>query len=91
MGINAKTPHLPIKFKNQIIGKVFFDFLIENKIVLELKKADRFSRIEIEQVYGYLKAKNLKLGILVHFAKNGVCYKRILNLQPKDSYICINS
>jgi len=69
-----------IKFKNKIIGKVSFDFLIENKVLLEIKKSDRFSRTEINQVYGYLKAKNLKLGILAHFTKDGIKYKRILNL-----------
>lgn len=69
-----------IKFKNEIIGKIFFDFLIENKIILEIKKTDRFSKKEIEQIHGYLKTTGLKLGILAHFTKEGVRYKRILNV-----------
>lgn len=70
-----------IKFQNDLIGKIFFDFLVENKIILEIKKGDRFSRTDIAQLYGYLKASNLKLGILVHFTKDGIKYKRILNLK----------
>jgi GxxExxY protein len=42
-----------IKFKDKIIGKIFFDFLIENKIILEIKKTDRFSKKEIDQIHGY--------------------------------------
>ncbi|MBI4837055.1 MAG: GxxExxY protein [Candidatus Portnoybacteria bacterium] len=70
----------PAHNKGEIIGKVFLDFLIEGKIILEIKKADRFSKAEIDQVYSYLKATELKLGIIAHFAKDGVRFKRILNL-----------
>lgn len=59
----------------------FFDFLIEDKIVLELKKGDRFSKTHIDQVNQYLVSKNLKLGILAYFAPNKVHYKRIVNLK----------
>ena len=69
-----------IKFKHRIIGRVFFDFLIANKIILEIKKTDRFSKQEINQVHGYLKASSLKLGILAHFTKDDIKYKRILNI-----------
>jgi len=70
-----------LNYKNNKIGKLFLDFLIENKIVLEIKKDDNFSRKNIEQVYSYLKAHNLKLGIIANFTKEGVKYKRILNLK----------
>jgi len=69
-----------IKFKNDNIGKYFLDFLVDDKIVLEIKKGDRFSRRDIEQIYGYLKATNLKLGIIANFTNNGIKFKRIINL-----------
>ena len=72
---------VPLYFKNEKIGNLFMDFLIENKIVLELKKDEKFSSKHIEQVYSYLKAKKIKLGIIANFAKDGVKYKRILNLE----------
>ena len=78
-----------IRFKDDVVGTIFFDFLIENKIILEIKKTDRFSRAEIDQILGYLKASNLKLGLLAHFTKDGIKYKRILNI--KNLYIRINS
>lgn len=70
-----------LKFKDDKIGMYFLDFLIENKIVLEIKKREHFSKNDIEQVYAYLKATGLKLGIVAHFTKGGVKFKRILNLR----------
>ncbi|MDD5551634.1 MAG: GxxExxY protein [Candidatus Pacebacteria bacterium] len=71
---------VPLKYLDEKIGRYFLDFLIEDKIILEIKKGDRFSRKDIEQVYAYLKARKLKLGLLVNFTNNGVKFKRILNL-----------
>ncbi len=70
-----------ISYKGKIIGKYFFDFLIEDKIILEIKVRDYFSKKDIGQLYAYLKAKNLKLGIIAHFSKTGVKFKRILNVK----------
>ena len=70
----------PLFYKNKRVGNYFLDFVIENKIVLELKKGEKFPRKNIEQIYAYLKATGLKLGILANFTKNGVKFKRIVNL-----------
>ena len=70
----------PLIYKNNKIGNYFLDFAIENKIVLELKKGDRFSQKHIEQVYAYLKATGFKLGIIANFTKNGIRFKRIVNI-----------
>ncbi|MFH1894448.1 MAG: GxxExxY protein [Patescibacteria group bacterium] len=70
----------PIIYKGNKIGVYFLDFLIENKIILELKRGDKFSQKYIEQVYAYLKATGLKLGIIAAFTRNGVKSKRIVNI-----------
>lgn len=73
---------LPVKlnYKNKPIGIYYFDFLIDNKIVLEIKVRDYFSKKDISQLCSYLKAKNLKLGIIAHFTKSGVRFKRVVNV-----------
>ena len=81
-GIKFKEQvYVPLIFKDIKIGKCFLDFLVEDKIVLELKTGDRFSRGDIEQVYSYLKINNLKLGLLVNFTRRGIKSKRILNIK----------
>jgi len=70
-----------LKFKDDKIGVYFLDFLIENKIILEIKRKNYFSKHDIEQVYTYLRTTGLKLGIIAHFTRKGVEFKRILNLK----------
>lgn len=73
--------YIPLDYKNDKIGKYFLDFLIENKIVLELKKDSIFHKQNIEQVLAYLKSANLKLGIIANFTRDGVRFYRVLNIR----------
>ncbi|OGM18945.1 hypothetical protein A2686_03035 [Candidatus Woesebacteria bacterium RIFCSPHIGHO2_01_FULL_38_10] len=70
-----------LTFRNQKIGKYFLDFLVENKVVLELKTKPRFTYEDFRQVSSYLRVNKLKLGILVNFRGEKLIYKRILNLE----------
>ncbi len=72
--------YTPLIFRGRRIGAYYLDFLVESKVVIELKCGDRFSRRNIEQVYAYLKANGLALGILVNFASDGVKLRRIVNI-----------
>lgn len=69
-----------LRFKDDKVGEYFLDFLIDNKIVLEIKKRDYFSKSDIDQIFSYLQATGLKLGIISHFTRTGVKFKRILNI-----------
>ena len=68
-----------IRAKGEVIGRYYLDFLIDNKIILEIKKGNYFSKRNIEQVKGYLKATNMKLSILANFTSSGVKFFRVLN------------
>jgi len=67
------------------IGKYFLDFLIEDKLILELKAKPSFTKNDYRQVLAYLTAANLKLGILANFYAESLEYKRILNSKYKDN------
>ena len=62
------------------IGKYFLDFLIDDKIILELKAKPRFTKNDYNQVKAYLEAFKLELGLLVNFFGDSLEYKRVLNL-----------
>lgn len=68
-----------LKFNNKIIGKYFLDFLIENKIILEVKAIPSFTPKDFKQVLAYLTANNIELGILANFRTDRLSYKRVLN------------
>ncbi len=72
--------YFPLKFNNKIIGKNFIDFLVEDKVIVEIKKDSRFAKSHIDQVLEYLKLTNLQLAILINFGSENVSFKRIINL-----------
>jgi GxxExxY protein len=71
----------PVKlyYGDRLIGQYIIDFLVEDKIILEIKIAKDFYTKDIKQLLSYLKAKNIKLGILIIVTKDGIKYKRIAN------------
>jgi len=73
------------KYYEKAIARSFekekLDYKEQLHVPFELKKGDKFSKKNIDQVYGYLKAKNLKLGIIAQFAPNGLKFKRIVNIK----------
>jgi len=83
--LDAKIPYkweayCAIKINNELIAKNYFDFLVDDKIVIELKVGDKQYKDVCSQLLKYLKASNLKLGIIIRFMNDGVKIKRIINL-----------
>ena len=68
-----------IVVEDENIGRHFLDFLIDDAIILEIKKGNKQNMSDIKQVLMYLKTTGLKLGILAYFGSDGVTYKRIIN------------
>lgn len=73
--------YFPILINNKVIAKRFFDFLIADKIIIEVKVANYQFREACSQLFEYLKASNLRLGIIARFTRYGVRTKRILNIR----------
>lgn len=70
-----------LEYDNKKIGKYFLDFLIEDKIILEIKATTSIRVSDYKQISAYLKSKNIKLGILANFRSEKLTFKRILNSQ----------
>lgn len=77
--INFKREYLLIQTDDRRKGKYFADFVVEDKLVLELKVVARFGYVHIKQAMDYLRNGNYKLAILLYFTKDGVKYRRVIN------------
>ena len=80
----CQVPYL-IAIKGKIIGRCYLDFLVEEKIIVEIKIGDYFSKRNINQVKEYLKVTGLKLALIVNYTHYGVKVLRILNPNYKES------
>ena len=73
-----REKELLINYKGKNLSKTFrADFICYNSIILELKAVSDFTEDHYAQIYSYLKASNMTLGILINFGKANLDYYRI--------------
>jgi GxxExxY protein len=75
---------LPPAFEGEHKGRNKVDFLIENKVVLEVKAKPFVTYQDYYQLRRYLKAFKKKLGILVNMRRYMIAPKRILNSEVES-------
>ena len=68
--------HSPLTGK--IVGTYRPDFIIDNKIILEVKAVDIVPRNLVDQIYSYLKVSDFELGIFVNFRSPKLYIKRVI-------------
>ena len=69
---------IPVLYKNIQIGINFLDFLIEEKLVLEIKSVVGLNNVHLFQTLKYLDYTSLDVALLVNFGKTSLEYKRVL-------------
>ncbi len=69
-------PRLKIKFRGINIGVYEPDFVIENKIIIEIKSLLNLPKVAEKQLYYYLSGTNFKLGYLVNFGEEKIDIRR---------------
>lgn len=58
---------LPVKFENKVVGIYVPDFVIEDKILLELKALEFLPKGAETQLSYYLKSTGYKIGLILNF------------------------
>lgn len=70
---------LEIKYKGITLRKKYSpDFLVYNKIILEIKAETKLTNIDEAQLHNYLKATGFKVGLLINFGTTKIEIKRIV-------------
>ena len=69
---------LPTSFVGEKAGRNRVDFLLDNKIVLEIKAKQFLEKTDYYQMMRYLEACEKRLGILVNFHQRHLASKRIV-------------
>ena len=75
--------YAPFLFQGRKITSQFLDFLVEDKVVLELKVGRYPRKADFIQIKSYLAKNNIKLGLLVLFAPKGVEFYRSIISNPR--------
>ena len=62
----------------QPIGTRRADFVVENKVLVELKAIIQLEGVHLAQVLNYLKAYKLEVGLLINFGSKSLTFKRLV-------------
>jgi GxxExxY protein len=75
-----KEKPIDIYYKDHLLEKKYLaDFVCYERIILEIKAVKDFNGEHFSQVLNYLKATNLRLGLLVNFGSQSLQYKRFIS------------
>ena len=69
------------------MGNYRVDFLIEGKIIVEIKAVDLIPKNFIDQIYSYLKNSKYKLGYFVNFRSSPFYIKRVIYTNDKKPFL----
>ena len=68
-----------IEYKGVTLPHYYFaDFVIDNKIILEVKAQKGVMEEHYQQVINYLAISKMKLGLLINFGEDSLKFKRVI-------------
>lgn len=74
-----KEKHIYIQYKNKVLNKYFIaDYLCEDEVLIEIKAVSELLKEHEAQILNYLKATDLRLGILVNFGPRKIDIRRYI-------------
>lgn len=75
----ARELEMPLYYKNNQVGSRRADFLVEDKVLLELKAVSEITTTHHAQILNYLQAYKLQVGLLINFGEESLKFKRFIN------------
>jgi GxxExxY protein len=71
------------------MGNYRVDFLVDDKIIIEVKAVDIIPKNFIDQIYSYLKNSKYELGYFVNFRSPQLYIKRVIYTNDKKPFLII--
>ena len=69
----------------QPIGTRRADFVVENKVLVELKALSKLEDVHLAQTLNYLKAYRFEVGLLINFGAKSLEFKRLILTSSKSA------
>lgn len=67
-----------LTYKGTSIGHYVCDLLVASLVIVEIKAIDQLAQSHVGQLLNYLKAGDLKVGLLLNFGRPKLEYRRVL-------------
>lgn len=69
---------IAIKYNNAIVGYQIVDFVVDGKVLVEIKAVSELNSIQVGQLATYLHATKIPLGLILNFGKSKLQIKRVI-------------
>ena len=83
--------NMKVYYKNIEVGERRVDFLVDGKIMVELKALVNLESVHLAQAKNYLEAYNVEVGLLINFGTQSLQFKRLENQKYKSLDISTQS
>jgi GxxExxY protein len=70
---------VPVYYEEIIVGRRRVDFMVEEKVVVELKAIAELTDQNLAQALNYLECYRLEIGLLINFGTKSLQFKRLIN------------
>lgn len=70
---------LEVRWRKVLLGYQIVDFVIDKSFLIEIKAVSEIIDAHIAQMVSYLKAADLKLGLILNFGRPTLEIKRVVN------------
>ena len=71
-------PQITVIYKNIDIGHYAADLVVEDKVIVEIKTANKYRPEDEAQLLNELKATVIRIGMLINFGREKVEFKRMI-------------
>jgi len=58
--------------------EILIDFVVEDKVLVELKAVIQLEDVHLAQALNYLKVYKLEVGLLINFGSKSLTFKRLI-------------
>jgi len=73
-----KQVKLPVSYKDVLIGDYIADFIIDGKLIVEIKAVSNFNSQHQAQAMHYLTATGYRLALLFNFSTGSLEHRRVI-------------
>jgi GxxExxY protein len=80
----GREVYAPVIYKGELLVRQRLDMVVDEMLIVEVKSTYELHRAATRQVFNYLRATNLDLGLLLHFGPEPKVY-RISRSNPSSS------
>jgi GxxExxY protein len=76
----TQQEQFPVFYREQPVGKLITDLIVESKVIIEAKVASTISDYHMAQTLSYLSITGLEIGLILNFRTASLTFKRVANI-----------